>query len=247
MTSRPLFVGLGLLAMALLSACDSYIEEVRVRRDGEAQLSARAVVVCSDPLQEAIFGGDPCELIDRAARTGEIGELPFGFDFDPNEVSVVAEGEVDRRTVDATWQGPASELDSLLVSGGTVTALDDQRTEVVFQAADTPLVSLNTSDDPTIDLERRRSRWEPAQFRINVPDLIVEHNGDDIQGRIVIWELDGTHPDEFRLVWTTEDPPRRWWWIAGGGVIVTVILGMMVVLEGPKNQRPRPDAGTAES
>lgn len=236
---RQFAMGFALVAVLLLSACDSYIEEVRVRRDGEALISAQAIVVCSDPLQAEILGDEPCDRIDRATRTGELGDLPFGFELDPDAVSIVASGEIDRRTVDASWQGPASELSSLLVNGGTVTALDDLRTEVVFRAANTPLVELMSSEDPEIQTQLRLSRWEPAEFRINVPDLIVEHNGDEIQGRIVIWELDGDHPDEFRVVWTTEDPPRRWWWIIGGFFILTGVLAMIVVLEGPKRQQPK--------
>ena len=104
------------LALLFLTACDGYIEEVKVRRDGEVELAAQAIVVCTDPLQQALFDGDPCEVIDRAVRTGEIGELPFDFEVDPNEVSLVASGEQDRRTVDALWRTSATELDSLLVS-----------------------------------------------------------------------------------------------------------------------------------
>lgn len=242
--SRWHFVAL--IAFLLLTACDGYIEEVKVRRDGEVELAAQAIVVCNDPLQEAIFDGDPCEIIDRAVRTGEIGELPFGVDVDPNEVSLVASGEADRRTVDALWRTSAVELETLLVSGGEINVLDDQRTEVIFFPADAPVQQLAETDDPELNELVRRSRWAASEFRINTPDLIEEHNGDRIQGRIVIWDLDGDHPDEFRVVWTTEDPPRQIWGFAVAGVVLVGVLAMMLVLESPK-RRSGSLTATAES
>ncbi len=225
-----------LLGLFVLTACDGYIEEVKVRADGEVELAAQAIVVCNDPLQEALFEGDPCEVIDRAVRTGEIGDLPFDFAVDPDEVSLVASGEQDRRTVDALWRTSATELDSLLVSGGQVRALDDQRTEAIFFPADAPADILTSTDDPELRALVNRSQWPAAEFRVNTPDLIEEHNGDRIQGRIVIWDLDGDHPEEFRVVWTTEDPPRQLWGFAIAGVVLVVVLGMMLVLEGPKRR-----------
>lgn len=225
------------LCVVFLSACDSYIEEVKVRRDGEVELAAQAIVVCNDPLQQAIFDGDPCDVIDNAVRTGEIGELPFGFEVDPNEVSIVASGEADRRTVDALWRTSAEDLNSILVSGGIVTPLDDERTEAVFFPVDTPAIELETTDDPELSELVRRSRWQPAEFRLNTPDIIEEHNADRIQGRIVIWDIDGDHPDEFRVVWTTADPPRQLWGFAIAGAVLFIVLAMMVVLEGPKRSK----------
>ncbi len=198
------------------------------------QLAAQAVVVCTDPLQQELFGGDPCDVIDRAVRTGEIGELPFDFEVDPNEVSLVAEGEQDRRTVDALWETSAENLDSLLVSGGEITVLDDERTEAVFFPAGSPYDILNTTEDPDLATAVNRSRWPAAEFRIVTPDIIEEHNGDRIQGRIVIWDLDDDHPDEFRVVWTTADPPVRLWGFAVAGAVLIGVLAMIVILEGPK-------------
>lgn len=229
-----------LLTLFVLTACDGYIEEVKVRADGEVELAAQAIVVCNDPLQEALFEGDPCEVIDRAVRTGDIGALPFDFAVDSNEVSLVASGEQDRRTVDALWRTSASELDSLLVGGGEVRALDDQRTEAVFFPSDAPADLLASTDDPELREQVSRSRWPAAEFRVNTPDLIEEHNGDRIQGRIVIWDLDGDHPDEFRVVWTTEDPPRQLWGFAVAGVVLVGVVAMMLVLEGPKREAKKP-------
>lgn len=226
---------LPVLAILFLSACDGYIEEVKVRRDGEVELAAQAIVVCNDPLQVALFdGGDPCEVIDRAIETGEISELPFDFSVDPNEVSIVADGEQDRRTVDALWRTSATALESLLVTGGEVRILDEERTEAVFFPANAPADLLESTDDAELVALTNRSRWPAAEFRINTPDLIEEHNGDRIQGRIVIWELDGDIPEEFRVVWTTADPPRQLWGFAVAGAVLISVLAMIVVLEGPK-------------
>lgn len=231
-----------LAVVMLATACDGYVEEIRVRSTGEAQLSARATVVCTDELQRALFGADPCPIIDDAARTGDIGDLPFGFELDPNLVSIVASGEADRRVVDATWTGQAEDMMSLLVDGGTVTVLDDQRTEVVFRSAGTPAEALATTEDRELSELLRRSRWEPAEFRINAPDLVEEHNGDRIQGRIVVWEIDDDVPAEFRLVWTTEDPERRIWWIVVAVLVLIGVIALMLVLEKPSKSPSKPDA-----
>lgn len=226
-------VFLFVIAALALTACDGYIEEARVQRDGTVEFAARATVVCTDELQQAIWGGDPCDVIDDAIRTGEIGDLPFDFDLDPNRVSLVGTGEADRRVVDALWSGTATELSSVLVSGGEISILDELRTEAVFTPADTPATALETSTDPEIVEQLRFSRWEPAEFRITAPDLIVEHNGDKIQGRVVVWYMDGAVPDEFRVVWTTETPPLRWWWWVVGSSILMIVLFMMITIEGP--------------
>jgi hypothetical protein len=236
------------MGFVVLTACDGYIEEVRVERSGDVEFVAQAVVVCTDPLQRAIWEADPCDSIDEAVRSGTIGDLPFDFDLDPNRVGLVGTGEADRRTIDATWTGTIDELSTVLISSGSITPLDDERTEAVFVSSGAPADELRDSTDDLVVDELRTARWDPAQFRVKAPDLIVEHNGDDIQGRIVIWELDGDHPDEFRIVWSTEDPPRRLWWWLLGTVILTVVLIMMVTLEGPKqskpqrNPEPEPDA-----
>lgn len=230
-----------ILALVLLSACDGYIEEVRVRSDGQVQLAAQAIVVCTDPLQQELFGGDPCDVIDRAVRTGEIGDLPFDFEVDPNQVSLVAEGEQDRRTVDALWETSVENFSSLLVAGGEITVLDEQRTEVVFFPTGAPDDVLDTTDDPDLAAAVSRSRWPAAEFRIATPDIVEEHNGDRIQGRLVIWELDDDHPEEFRVVWTTADPPRQLWGFAVAGLVLIGVLAMIVVLESPKRRRPKVD------
>ena len=205
-----------------------------MRSDGQVQLAAQAVVVCTDPLQQELFGGDPCDVIDRAVRTGEIGELPFDFEVDPNEVSLVAMGEQDRRTVEALWETSAENLNSILVAGGEITVLDEQRTEAVFFPAGAPGDVLENSDDPTLSGLFSRSRWPAAEFRIATPDLIEEHNGDRIQGRLVIWDLDDDHPEQFRVVWTTADPPRQIWGFAIAGAVLIGVIAMIVILEGPK-------------
>ena len=228
---RRLF--LFVLAALSLSACDGYIEEARVQRDGTVEFAARATVVCTDELQQAIWGGDPCGVIDDAVRTGEISELPFDFELDPNRVSLVGTGEADRRVIDALWSGTADEFSSVLVSGGQISTLDDVRTEAIFTPANTPATALDASTDPAIVEQRRFSRWEPAEFRITTPDLVVEHNGDKIQGRVVVWYMDGDVPDEFRVVWTTERPALRWWWWVVGSSILMIVLFMIVTIEGP--------------
>jgi len=213
---------------------------VKVRADGEVELAAQAIVVCTDDLQEELFGGDPCEIIDRAVRTGDIGELPFDFVIDPDEVSLVASGEQDRRTVDALWRTSATELNSLLVSGGEVRALDEQRTEAVFFPVDAPAQLLEATEDPDLRTLVGRARWPAAEFRLNTPEIIVDHNADRIQGRIVIWDIDGDHPDEFRVVWTTEEPPRQIWGFVVAGAVLIGVLAMMVTLESPKRKGAKP-------
>jgi len=222
-----------------LTACDSYIEEARVQRDGSVEFVARAVVVCTDPLQQELWDDEPCVAIDSAIRTGDIGELPFDFSFDPDRVSLVGSGEADRRTVDATWNGTVDEFSTVLVSSGAIRAIDEQQTEAVFVPVGAPDDQLRDSTDPDLVDALRSSRWNPAEFRVKAPDLIVDHNGDQIQGRLVIWNLDGDHPDEFRVVWTTEDPPRRLWWWLLGSVILFVVLFLMITIEGPARERQR--------
>lgn len=229
-------------AVLVLSGCDSYIEEARVQRDGSVEFVAQAIVVCTDPLQQAVWGGDPCPQIDAAIRTGEIGDLPFDFSLDPDRVSLVGTGEADRRTIDVTWNGTIDEVSTVLVSSGSLRAIDELRTEVIFTPAGAPADQLTSSTNARIIDEMRTSRWDPAEFRIKTPDLVVEHNGDDIQGRLVIWELDGDEPNEFRVVWSTEDPPRRWWWWVLGSVILMVVLVMMMTIEGPAQERKAREA-----
>ena len=228
-----------LVATILLGACDGYIEELRIQPDGSIELAAQAIVVCTDPLQQAIWGGDPCDQIDTALRTGDVGELPFDFELDPDRVSLVGTEEADRRTIDVAWSGTAEEYSSILAGPGTVTQLNDEETEVIFSSRSTPFEALQESTDPDIALELSDARWEPGEFRINTPELITEHNGDEIQGRIVIWNLDGDQPDEFRVVFSSADPPVRWWWWLVGSSILLVVLAMMVTLEEPPKKKSK--------
>lgn len=233
-----------LLAVLFLSACDSYIEELRVQADGSVEFAAEAIVVCNDPLQQEIWDADPCEQIDTAIRTGEVGDLPFDFQLDPNRVSLVGTGEADRRTIDVSWSGTVEEMSSLLAGPGRVTQLNDEETEVVFSSRDTPFDALESSTDPGIVLELANARWNPGEFRINSPELVVDHNGDDINGRIVIWNIDGDEPDEFRVVFTTAEPPLRWWWWVTGSVLLMGVLIMMVTLEKPQKKTSKPSSET---
>ena len=242
----PRLVFFLVLAVAL-SACDGYIEELRIQPDGSVEFAAEARISCSDPLQVAIWGENPCDQIDTALRTGEIGELPFGLTIDPNRVSLVGEGEDDRRDIDVAWSGSPEEFSSLLAGSGTVTQLNDEETEVVFTSAGTPLAQLLASTDTDLVRELASSRWNPSEFRINAPDLVIEHNGDDIQGRIVIWNLDDELPDEFRLVFTTEDPPRQIWWYLLASGLLLVILVMMVTLEKPPARKRKGKPAATES
>lgn len=225
------------IAVIALTACDSYIEEARVQRDGTVEFAAEAIVVCTDPLQQEVWGRDPCGEIDSAIRSGDVGDLPFDFALDPDRVSLVGTGEADRRTIEVLWNGTIDELSTVLVSSGSIRQLDDLRTEVVFIPADAPADQLASTTNPALLDELRVSRWAPGEFRIKTPDLVVEHNGDDIQGRLVIWNLDDDRPEEFRVVWSTADPPRRWWFWVLATVVLTTILIMIVTIEGPASRR----------
>ena len=232
-----------LLAVLFLSACDGYIEELRVQADGTVEFAAQAIVVCTDPLQQEIWGGDPCEQIDQAIRTGEIGDLPFDYQLDPNRVSLVGTGEADRRTVDVSWSGTVEEMNSLLAGPGRVTQLNEQDTEVIFTSLGTVNEALFATDDPDLVRELSNSRWNPGEFRINAPNVVIDHNGDEIQGRIVIWNLDGDQPEEFRVVFTTEEPPTQVWFFVLIGVILIVVLIMIATLEKPPTRKPKGSAG----
>lgn len=227
------------LAAIILSACDGYIEEARIAPDGSVEFAAEARVDCQDDLQQAIWGENPCEQLDIAARTGEFGELPLDVVLDPNRVAVVSEGEADRRVIDARWSGDIDELESLLVVDAEIRSLDDERTEVVMRPRGNVFERLLASTDPEVIDELRRSRWDPAQFRIRAPDQITEHNADRVQGRIVVWNIDEEMANEFRVVWTTEEPARQWWWWILISVLFLGILIMMVTIEGPAQNRAK--------
>jgi len=235
------------LALIVLTACDGYIEEARITSDRSVDFAAQATVVCTDELQVAIWGGDPCEPIDEALRSGDYGAFPLGVELDENRVSVVADGDLDRRVLDANWTGKAEELSSLLVSGGEVRVLDELRAEARFDSTGTPYDRIQQSTDSEVIEALRRSRWEPAEFRIRVPDLIEEHNADRIQGRFAIWYIDGDHPDEFRVQWTSEEAGQRWWWLILGVLVLLGVVAMIVILEGPRSRRSRAEADAAET
>lgn len=230
---------LGVVAVLFLSACDEYIEEAQITPEGSVEFFARATVDCRDDLQQAIWGEDPCERIDTAVRTGDFGTLPLDIELDANRVAVLGSGEQERRVIDASWSGEAEELVSLLVTGGEVQVLDEQRSEVVFSSVGNAFERLLDSADPEIVAELRTSRWEPAQFRVRAPDLITEHNADRIQGRVVVWNIDEDMPSEFRVAWTTEGPARQVWWIVAASVILLGVVVLIITMEGPAQARAR--------
>lgn len=214
------------IAFAALTGCDEYIEQATVGPDGSVEFAARAVVVCTDELQQELWGGDPCPTIDAALRGGDVGVLPFDYPFDPDRVALVGDGEQDRRRLDVSWTGTIDEFSTLLISSAVVTEIDENRTELV----------LTTSGAIADEVDEDRARWPAGEFRFVSPDLVVEHNGDRIQGRIVIWEIDDDRPDELRVVWTASEPERRIWWFVIAGVLVSAILAMMVFIEGPRRR-----------
>lgn len=213
-----------ILLVLLVSACDGYIEQAAIDNEGAVSLDAKATVVCGDSLMAELWTGDeaPCDAIDAFTRSGSGGDnfalLP---NLDPNRLGLIATGEQDRRIVDVTWEGGISEFETLLVTGGTLAELDGERTELTI----TPRDLVDRADV-------RVARWPAAEFRIVAPDVVVDHNGDDVQGRIVIWNFDDDRPDEFRVVWSTEERGLRVWWWFVGGAILTGVLFMMVALEG---------------
>lgn len=229
-----------LVVLLALTACDGYIEQVTVDETGSVEFRAEATVVCTDELQQELWGGDGCGQIDEIVRGVDVAELPFDFELDQNRVGLVADGELDRRRIDATWDGTLAELETVLVSGGSLRSLDSQRTEAVFVPAGSVADQMLASDD----FVAGDANWEVAEFRVIAPEVITEHNGDIIQGRTVVWHFDDDRPEEFRVVWTSETRGFQvWWWIVAGGVLITVLV-MMIKLEGP-NRRARnaaPDA-----
>ena len=230
------------LVLVLLTACDGYIEQVTLDDAGGAEFRAEATVVCTDPLQREVWGGDGCDQIDAMVRGAEAGELPFGFEVDPNRLSLVHDGDLDRRRLDARWEGTLDELETVLVSGGTITKLDENRTEATFTTAGSVAEQFVASAS---GFSADDSAWESAQFRVIAPEVVVEHNGDDIQGRTIVWRFDGDLPEEFRVVWSSEQRGLQWWWVIFAGAIIVGVLVMMLTLEGSRRQTkdgPAPDA-----
>ena len=127
-----------MLVVLLLTSCDGYIEQVRVDEGGSVEFAAEATVVCGDELQAALWDEAPCDAIDRAVRGEAIARLPFDFVVDDRRLGLVADGEQDRRRIDATWEGTIDELDTLLVSDASIRSLGDGEVEVVFTPAGAP-------------------------------------------------------------------------------------------------------------
>lgn len=222
------------LVVLLLTACDGYIEQVTLDDAGAVEFRAEATVACNDPLQREVWGGDGCDQIDAMVRGAEAGELPFGFEVDPNRLSLVNDGDLDRRRLDARWEGTVDELETVLVRGGAITVLDENRTEATFTTAGSVAEQFFAAADGYVADD---SAWETAQFRVVAPEIVVEHNGDDIQGRTVVWRFDGDLPEEFRVVWSSEERGSQiWWWVVAGTILLGV-LAMMAVLEGPNRGR----------
>lgn len=228
------------LVLVLLTACDGYIEQVTLDHAGAVEFRAEATVVCNDPLQREVWGGDGCDQIDAMVRGADAGDLPFDFEVDPNRLSLVNDGDLDRRRLDARWEGKLDELETVLVGSGTITILDENRTEATFTTAGSVAEQFFAEADGYVADD---SAWETAQFRVIVPEVVVEHNGDDIQGRTVVWRFDGDLPDEFRVVWSSEERGAQvWWWVVAGTILLAV-LAMMAVLEGPNRGRTEDAVG----
>lgn len=227
-----------ILLVLLVSACDGYIEQAAIDTQGRVSLDAKATVVCDDPLTADLWTGveEPCDAIDAFTRSGASGEefalLP---NLDPERLGLIATGEQDRRIVDVTWEGSLDEFETLLVTGGSLTELDDERTEFTI----TPVDLVQRADV-------RAARWPAPEFRIVAPNVVVEHNGDDVQGRIVIWHFDDDRPDKLRVVWTTEERGLRVWWWFVGGAILTAVLFMMIALEGNPSRSGHGDNETSD-
>lgn len=225
---KRLPAGFVLLAL-FLSACDGYVEQVSVEADGSVSFAARATVVCADELQVAMWDAPPCDVLDAAVAGDAVAGLPFDFVVDQARVSLVSDGELDRRRIDAGWEGSIDEMQTLLVSGGSTRALGEERVEATFSPSGTPLERFRASEElaPLV----QRSFWPAAEFRVVAPSRVVEHNGDAIAGRTVTWTLDGDEPDVFRLVWSTDERGiRYWWWMVGAGIL-SLVLFLMLKLE----------------
>jgi len=210
----------------VLTGCDLYVEQASIRPGGEISFLAEADVVCDDEPMNELFGRDPCDVIDEAVTGTSTGDFPFGVEL-PGTVEIESTGELGRREVQVRWSGPVEDFSSLLVSGVTITSDDGDLSTAIF----------STNDAPAAFLGARPSRWAAGEFRVLAPAVVVEHNGDGIQGRSVTWVIDDDRPDEFTLTWSTEERGIRiWWWIIGA-VILGVVLMMIVYLEGQRKER----------
>lgn len=221
--------------VVLVAGCDRYVEQAALRPDGTVAFLAEADIICSDPLQNAVFDRDPCEIINDLADGETTADLPFEFNLD-NAVEFEVSGALDRRTLLARWQGPRAEFRSVLVSGLTITELDGERTQATFTTDGAPAATFAQSTEPGILAALPTSRWAVGEFRAIAPAVVVEHNGDRVDGRTVIWEFDDDVPETLNLTWSTEERSFRLWWWAIGAAILGAVLIMIVVFEGRKDE-----------
>lgn len=218
------------IAVVLLSGCDGFIEQVRITEAGTVDFDARATVACRDELTDEIWGESACATIDALARGADPAELPFGFAYDPDRTSIVADGEQDRRRIDVTWEGAVDEFGSVLVERARVDRIDESTAELTLTPGRSPAAEFLAGNDAFARLAD--AGWPAAELRVVAPAVIVEHNGDEINGRTVSWFFDEDRPEELRVRWDLDGPETRyWWWIVGGSILVAVLF-MMVTLEG---------------
>lgn len=217
-------------ALIVLSACDGYIEQVRIADDESVEFDARATIACLDELTADIWGDSPCDTIDAVARGESPDVLPFELGLDTDRTSIVAAGEQDRRRIDVTWEGAVEEFGSVLIEAARVDRIGETTVELVVTPGRSPMEDFLARPEA---FERLADAgWPPAEFRVVAPGVITEHNADEINGRTVSWFFDRDRPEVFRVRWTGEGPPTRyWWWIVGGSVLVAVLF-MMATLEG---------------
>ena len=218
------------LAVLALSGCDGFIEQVRVTEAGTVDFDARATVACLDELTEDIWGDGACATIDSVARGDEPVGLPFGFAYDPTRAAVVVDGTQDRRRIDVTWEGSVEEFGSVLVERVRIDRVDESTAEMTLTPGRSPAAEFLAT--PGAATRLADAGWPAPELRVVAPAVIVEHNGDEINGRTVSWFFDGDRPEELRVRWDLDGPERRyWWWIVGGTILVAVLF-MMVTLEG---------------
>ena len=219
-----------LVVVLLVSACDGYVEQATVGADGSVSFEAQATISCDDELQRELWGPSPCERLDAAGRGGDMGALPLGFAFDSDRATLVVDGVQDRRRITTTWEGTADELSTPLLERVELRSIDDSVTELVAIPGQAPIVRFLGS--PGVSERVADAGWPAAELRVVAPDVIVEHNADEINGRVVTWRFDRDRPETLEVRWTTEPPATRyWWWLVGGSILVAVLF-MMVSLEG---------------
>ena len=224
-------------AILLLTACDGY-REVITLEDRELDLFVSTTVICNDALTVELFGSDACTQLSD-------GELPTAMATMTAASATTefkVEGELDRRTITVTEDDvDADQLSTGLVTSARFDLVDDTTGRVVFDTAASPWSDLRA--DENFDELQRQSRWPDPVFQFVAPDVVTEHNGDAIDGRVVTWNLDGLEDRLLTVTWSTQDPPRRWWWWIVGGVILIGVLFMMMTLE-PQRNVPETDTST---